>query len=73
MAGPSLLGLEERGPWKDRKNLYDWIHNPAKFMANNEYTKALKKKFENMMTAFPNLQEKEIDAIVEYINGSNVN
>lgn len=73
MTGPALLGLEERGPWKDRKNLYDWIHNPPKFMATNSYAKSLKTKFGVMMTAFPNLQDKEIDAIVEYINGSNVN
>ena len=30
--GPALGGMEERGPWSDRKKLYAWIHNPAAFM-----------------------------------------
>jgi len=39
-------------------------------MTDNAYTKALKEKFGVMMTAFPALSEKDIDAIVDYINSS---
>ena len=67
--GPALGGLEERGPWSDRKKLYAWIHNPAAFMANDPYTQGLKASHNGiMMTGFPDLKEAEIDAIVNYIN-----
>ena len=66
--GPGLVGFEERGQWSDRKKLYDWIHNPSKFMITDDYTKSLKKLYGIVMTGFPALTEIEIDAIVDYIN-----
>ena len=69
LTGPRLAGIESRGPWSDRKKLYDWIHNPAKFMQTDAYTKALKDQYGGvLMTAFPQLSDKEIDAIVTYVN-----
>jgi cytochrome c551/c552 len=69
LTGPRLAGIESRGPWSDRKNLVAWIHNPAKFMQTDPYTQALKQQYGGvMMTAFPQLSEKEIDAIITYIN-----
>jgi cytochrome c2 len=68
MTGPSLTGLTERGPWTDRKNVYAWIRNPQGFMKTDEYTRELKKRYNSMMTAFPDLTNEEIDAIIEYIN-----
>ena len=70
LVGPALKDLEKRGPWSDRKKLYAWIHNPPMFMYNNQYTKNLKEQFGTMMVSFPNLSEKDIDAIVDYINTS---
>ena len=67
MTGPSILGFERRGPWSDRKNLYEWIRNPAAFMVKNEYVKGLKEKYGAMMTAFPDLSNEEIDAICNYL------
>jgi cytochrome c2 len=67
LTGPALGGVTERGPWGDRKNLYAWIHNPAAFMANDPYTKGLQAKFGSIMPGFPQLSEKDIDAIVDYI------
>ncbi|WP_153797619.1 c-type cytochrome [Foetidibacter luteolus] len=68
LTGPALAGVEDRGPWGDRKKLYAWIHNPTGFMATDAYTADLKKKFNNnVMTPFPQLSEKEIDAILDYI------
>jgi hypothetical protein len=67
LTGPALAGLTERGPWGDRKNLYDWIHNPAAFMANDPYTKGLQQQYGSIMPGFPQLSEKDIDAIVDYV------
>src|SRR5207244_2975226 len=51
-----------------RKKIYAWVHNPPKFMASDPYTQGLKQKFGGVvMTPFPDLTEKEIDAVVEYI------
>jgi len=74
MTGPALKDLEKRGPWGDRKKLYEWIHNPPMFMSmhNDQYTKNLKERFQIIMTSFPTLSEKDIDEIVDYINSSDV-
>ncbi len=66
--GPALGGLEDRGKWADRKELYKWIHNPSAYMATDAHTQELKAKFKTEMTAFPALTEPEIDAIVTHIN-----
>ncbi|HEY8894620.1 MAG TPA: c-type cytochrome, partial [Niastella sp.] len=66
LTGPALGGVTSRGPWTDRKKLYDWVHNPAKFMATDPYTQGLKAKFNAMMTPF-DLSEKEIDAVIGYV------
>lgn len=69
LTGPKLAGVESRGPWADRKQIYAWVHNPAKYMASDPYTQGLKASHGGvMMTAFPQLGDKEIDAIIDYIN-----
>jgi mono/diheme cytochrome c family protein len=68
LTGPALGGVTTRGPWTDRKKLYDWVHNPTKFMNTDPYTQGLKQKFGNaVMTPFPQLSEKEIDAVIDYV------
>lgn len=70
--GPALIGFGERGPWAERKNVYEWIKNPMEFMKKNEYTQNLKKAFGgNMMASFPDLSNEDIDEIINYINGMN--
>lgn len=71
MTGPSLLGFEERGPWGDRKNVYEWIRDPAGFMKKNEYARNLKEKFGSMMAASPDLSNEQIDAIIAYLTMEN--
>lgn len=67
--GPALGGMEDRGPWADRKKLYAWIHNPAAFITNDPYTQGLKDSHNGiLMTGFPDMTEAEIDAIVDYVN-----
>src|SRR5690349_16848159 len=69
LTGPALAGVESRGPWGDRKKLYEWIHNPTKFIQTDPYTQKLKADHQNiMMPGFPQITEKEIDAIIAYIN-----
>ena len=66
--GPALGGLEERHKWADRKELLSWINNPSAYMAKDPYTQGLKVKYTSMMTAFPDLTIKDVDAIVSYVN-----
>ena len=69
LTGPALAGLETRGPWSDRKELYKWIHNPSKYMQTDPYTQGLKQQYGGVvMTGFPQLSEKDIDAIVDYVD-----
>ncbi|MEJ7767487.1 MAG: c-type cytochrome [Chitinophagaceae bacterium] len=65
--GPALAGFQTRGPWADRKELYAWVHNPVAYMAKDPYTQGLKQQYGTIMQAFPNLANKDIDAIAEYI------
>jgi mono/diheme cytochrome c family protein len=68
LTGPALAGVEDR--WPDKKKLYAWIKNSQAFLktgdayANNLYNEYNK----TAMNLFPNLTDKEIDAILGYIN-----
>ena len=69
--GPSLCGFEERGPWSERENVYQWIKNPVEFMKKNEYARNLKETYNGvLMQAFPNLTNEDIDEIINYINSA---
>ncbi|MBD0366743.1 MAG: c-type cytochrome, partial [Flavisolibacter sp.] len=67
LTGPALAGVATRGPWTDRKNLYAWVHNPPAFMQKDPYTQGLKAQFGSIMPPFPQLSEKQIDAIIDYV------
>ena len=69
--GPNLCGFEERGPWTEKENIYQWIKNPAEFMKKDPYTIELKEGFGGVvMTAFPDLSREDIDEIINYINNA---
>jgi mono/diheme cytochrome c family protein len=70
LTGPALAGVETRGPWTDKKNLYAWVHNPSGFAKTDKsgYADGLIKEYGTLMTPFPSLSEADIDAIVEYVN-----
>ncbi len=68
LVGPALKGVEDR--WDDKAMLYDWVRNSAAVIKKgypravavyNEYNKI-------QMTAFPELKDADIDAILAYIN-----
>ena len=66
--GPALAGLEDRHKWADHNELLKWVNNPTAYMAADPYTQGLKTKYGSMMTGFPDLTIKDLDAIVAYIN-----
>jgi len=66
--GPALGGLEDRHKWADHKELLAWVNNPGGYMSKDPYTQGLKAKFGSMMTGFPDVTLKEVDAIVSYVN-----
>ena len=65
--GPALENVEQR--WKSkggRTEIYKWVHNPAGYMKNDAYTAGLFKQYNVVMTSFPQLSDKDIDAILDY-------
>ena len=70
LTGPALRGVTERGPWTDRANLYKWIRNPAAFIPTTAYTKALQNDYKQIMPSFPQLSEKDIDYILEFLSAT---
>jgi cytochrome c551/c552 len=66
--GPALKGVAERVP--DKKQLYDWIkNNKAVLAAGNPYFTALYNQYnKTQMNTFPNLSDKDIDAILKYVD-----
>src|SRR6476469_3693888 len=68
ITGPALRGVNERGPWTNRANLHKWVHNPGAFIPTTEYTKSLAASMSGqIMPSFPQLGEKDIDAIFDWI------
>jgi len=69
ITGPALAGLQNRGPWKDHKEILKWINNAAHYMANDRtgYTVSLKNKFGVMMVSFPQLKQNDIDNLMAFI------
>jgi mono/diheme cytochrome c family protein len=68
LVGPALKGVEDR--WDDRKMLYEWVRNSAAVIKKG-YPRAVAVYTEYnkvQMTAFPELKDQDIDAILNYIN-----
>lgn len=66
--GPALQGADARVPSKEW--MYKWVHNSAGVIASGDpYAVAIYNKYnKTAMTAFPNLSNEEIDAIITYVN-----
>jgi|JI10StandDraft_1071094.scaffolds.fasta_scaffold66851_4 cytochrome c551/c552 len=66
--GPALKGWKDRIP-ADPEWIYNWIANPAKMIASDNYAKQLADKWKpTVMTAFSNLKKDEVDAIMKYVD-----
>jgi cytochrome c2 len=68
ITGPALKGVTERVP--DRQLLHDWVHNNTKVLASgNVYFNNLFNQYgKTPMNIFPGLSDKEIDAIIDYVD-----
>jgi Cytochrome c len=67
--GPPLANFQENGgPWADRNNVYEWVHNSDAFLAKNAYAKDLRQTYGVQMTHFPDLSNEQIDAIIDYVD-----
>ncbi len=67
LVGPALAGVQDR--WPDKNKIYDWVHNSTKVIQSG-YPYAVSLFNENnkvQMTAFPQLTDKDIDAILAYV------
>ena len=62
--GPALHGSLER--WGDKALMYKFIKNPWGVMQENEYAKALQKKYAGNLMPPSELSDKELDAIFDF-------
>ena len=68
LSAPALRGVSSRGPWaEDKTNIYKWVKNPSSFIPTTQYTKDLQKTWGSVMPSFAALSEKEIDAVINYV------
>ncbi len=68
LTGPALAGVEDR--WPDKTKLHAWIKNSAAFLKTGDaYANNLYNEYNKVaMNLFPQLTDKEIDAIIGYVN-----
>jgi len=66
LVGPALKDVEKR---RNRAWIYKWVANPAAVIASgDDYAVKLFNEYnKTQMTAFPNLKEEEINAILDYV------
>ncbi|MEP6465309.1 MAG: c-type cytochrome [Parafilimonas sp.] len=66
LVGPALAGVEAR--WPDPAKIHDWVHNSTKVIQSGyPYAVSLYGEYKVQMTAFPQLSDKDIDAILAYV------
>ena len=66
--GPALKGARERqiAAGKSKDWVYTWVHNTTTMVNTDPYAKELYAKYNSVMTAFPDLKNAEIDAILDW-------
>jgi mono/diheme cytochrome c family protein len=67
--GPALRAVLENSEWSNKARLYDYIRYPAKY-SKDKYIKSSRKKYGVSHLGFPDLTDKEIDAIFRYLSYS---
>jgi len=68
LTAPALSGVEDRGPWNDRKSLLMFVRNPGAFIPMTEYTMCLLYSYHGqVMPAFPQLDDQVLNAVFDYI------
>lgn len=68
LTGPALRGVEYRGPWNERQNLFAFTRNTGAFIPLTSYTKCLAAEFGGqIMPGFPQLPDDELNSVYDYI------
>lgn len=67
--GPAMKGLEARGPWGNRAELYKFTRDVGHYLQVNCYVKELQAQYVSIMPSFPGLSDQSLDAIYDYIKG----
>jgi cytochrome c2 len=64
--GPALAGISQR--WNSKEELFAYIKNAPEVIKTNAYARALYKKWnESVMMPFEQLSDKELEALLAYI------
>ena len=68
--GPALKGARERqiAAGKPKDWVYKWVHNTTSMVTTDPYAMQLYAKYNSVMTAFPDLKNAEIDAVLDWAN-----
>ena len=68
LVGPGLQDVTKR--WTDKAKLHSWVKNSSEFLKTGDaYANKLYEDFnKSPMSAFPELKDEEIDAIIAYVD-----
>jgi mono/diheme cytochrome c family protein len=73
LTGPALKGLEGRGPWNSREELFAFTRNPGGYIPKTCYTKELAAQFGlQLMPSYPQLGDEAMNALYDYIKSEDV-
>ncbi len=66
--GPALKGARAReaGAGLPKDWVYKWVHNTTSMVNTDPYAKQLYAKFNSVMTAFPDLKNEDINAVLDW-------
>ncbi len=63
-----MADVEKRGPWGDRKKLFEFMRNVGGTISRYAYTKKLVRQFNGqVMPSYPTLSDKELTELFDYI------
>ena len=72
LTGPAMRGLESRGPWGSRSQLYAFTRNPSGYIPRTCYTKNLAATFGQIMPSFPQLNDEDLKQVYDYIRHQDI-
>jgi cytochrome c5 len=72
LTAPPMTNVEKRGPWRDRRKLFDFVRNPGATILKYTYTKKLAKEYNGQIMPGFLLSDKEMIALFDYIAKASV-
>lgn len=70
--GPALAQVGARGPWSNPDSFAYFIRNASAVVNTNPYLIGLKAKFGSVMTSFPDLSDKMLACLLDYLNAAGI-